>query len=141
MNGSDWVKLKSLVGSWQGTAEGRPVSATYALVSNGTVLMETLNSGPDADMITMYAPDGATLLATHYCSIGNQPRMRATASGDGKSLDFQFVDVSNVKGSGDHVMQRLVVTFVDANHFNQQWTSRGPDGKEQTSLFQYTRRK
>ena len=28
-----WEKLKSLVGSWQGTAEAGPVSATYALVS------------------------------------------------------------------------------------------------------------
>jgi hypothetical protein len=92
-------------------------------------------------MVTMYTPDGATILATHYCSAGNQPRIRAKASADGKSLDFQFVDVSNVAGSTGEVMQRLVVTFVDADHFQQQWTSRGKDGKEQTSVFKYTRAK
>jgi len=137
---ADWNRLKSLVGSWQGTNEGRPVSVTYTLVSNGTALMENLNGGHDADMVTMYTPDGAVLLATHYCAAGNQPRMRATASPDGKSIDFQFVDVSNAKGSSAEVMQRLVVTFIDANHFKQQWTSKDKDGKEHTSVFQYTRR-
>jgi hypothetical protein len=136
----DWEKLKSLVGSWQGTNDGRPVSVTYTLVSNGTALMENLNGGHDADMITMYTPDGAILLATHYCAAGNQPRMRAKASADGKSIDFQFVDASNVKDSSD-VMQRLVVTFIDSGHFNQQWTSRGKDGKDHTSVFQFTRSK
>ncbi|MGE5413022.1 MAG: hypothetical protein ACM3NW_02520, partial [Syntrophomonadaceae bacterium] len=130
----------SLVGDWSGTVEGRPVSVSYRLVSNGTALMETLDGGHDGSMITMYTPDGGTILATHYCSAGNQPRMRADATKAGKSLDFQFVDVSNVRGSSGAVMRRLVVTFVDANHLDQQWTSRDKDGKEQTSVFAYTRR-
>ena len=88
----------------------------------------------------MYAPDGAAVLATHYCSVGNQPRMRATGSPDGKSLAFEFVDVSNVAGSSE-VMRRLVVTFVDADHFRQTWTSRSTDGKEHSSVFEYTRTK
>jgi hypothetical protein len=137
---ASWDAMKSLVGEWSGTAEGRPVSVSYRLVSNGTALMETLNGAHDTSMITMYTPDGATILATHYCSAGNQPRMRADASKAGNSLDFQFVDVSNAKASSSEVMQRLVVTFVDGNHFHQQWTSRGADGKEHTSLFQYARR-
>lgn len=136
---ASWDAMKALVGSWSGTAEGRPVSVSYRLVSNGSALMETLESGHADTMITMYTPDGGTILATHYCSAGNQPRMRADASRAGKSLDFQFVDVSNAKDSSD-VMQRLLVTFVDAKHFDQQWTSRGKDGKEHTSLFRYTRR-
>ena len=90
--------MKSLVGAWKGTAEGKPVSVTYALVSNGTALMETLDGDHDTTMITMYAPDGAGLLATHYCAAGNQPRMRATGCPDGRSLAFEFVDVS---GAGD----------------------------------------
>ena len=135
-----WDSMKSLVGTWQGTAGGRPVSVTYALVSNGTALMETLDGGHDASMITMYTPDAATILATHYCSAGNQPRMRATGSTDG-SLAFEFVDVTNAPDSSGEVMRRLVVTFVDADHFRQTWTSRAPDGKEQTSVFEYTRKK
>ena len=66
--------------------------------------------------------------------------MRATGSTDG-SLAFEFVDVTNAPGSSGEVMRRLVVTFVDADHFRQTWTSRAPDGKEQTSVFEYTRKK
>ena len=136
----DWRKLESLVGSWQGTGDGQPITVSYVLVSNGTALMETLNAGHDANMVTMYTRDGAVLRATHYCSMGNQPRMRAQASADGKSIDFQFVDVSNADGASEQVMRRLVVTFVDANHFDQQWTSRGKDGRERTSVFRFTHR-
>ena len=129
---------ESLVGAWKGTASGHPVSVTYALVSGGTALMETLDGEHGVTMVTMYAPDGAAMLATHYCAVGNQPRMRATGSPDGKSLAFEFVDVSNGAESSE-VMRRLVVTFIDADHFQQTWTSRAPDGKEHSSLFEYAR--
>ena len=136
---AEWNRMKSLVGAWKGTAEGKPVAVTYALVSNGTALMETLDGDHDMTMITMYAPDGASLLATHYCAAGNQPRMRATGSPDGRSLAFEFVDVANASGSPAEVMRKLVVTFVDADHFRQTWTSRAADGKEHSSVFAYAR--
>ena len=135
---SGWDEMKSLAGSWKGTAEGKPVSVQYALVSNGTALMETLDGDHDVTMVTMYTPDGASILATHYCAAGNQPRMRAKASTDGRSLAYEFVDVSNAAGTSE-VMRRLVVTFVDADHFRQTWTSRAADGKEHSSVFEYTR--
>jgi hypothetical protein len=135
-----WDKMKALVGTWQGTADGRPVSITYTLVSNGTSLMESLTGDHDTNMITMYAPDGGSILATHYCAAGNQPRMRAKApAGDVKSLDFQFVDATNTAAAPE-LMKRLVVTFQDPNHFTQSWTS-STEGKEQTTDFVYTRKK
>ena len=136
-----WDKMKSLAGAWQGTMEGRPVSVTYTLVSNGTSLMESLTGEHDVNMITMYHPDGDSLLATHYCAAGNQPRMRARAlSADGRKLDFQFVDATNVAGPSGEVMNRLVVTFQDSDHFTQSWTSRA-GGKDHTSDFVYTRKR
>jgi hypothetical protein len=134
-----WDRMRSLVGSWKGTAEGKPVAVSYAVVSNGTALMETLDGDHDVTMITMYTLDGATVIATHYCAAGNQPRMRAAASPDGKSIAFEFADAANVSAASSDVMRRLVVTFVDADHFDQEWTSRAADGKEQTSVFRYTR--
>ena len=133
-----WDRMKSLVGAWKGTENGHPVAVSYALVSGGTALMETLDGEHGVSMVTMYAPDGAAMLATHYCAVGNQPRMRATGSPDGKSLAFEFVDASNVSGTTE-VMRKLVVTFVDADHFRQTWTSRAADGKEHSSVFEYTR--
>ena len=134
-----WEKMKSLVGTWQGHEGDQPVSVTYTLVSNGTSLMESLTAEHDTNMITMYAPDGETILATHYCAMGNQPRMRAKTSSDGKTLNFEFVDASTVKGT-EPVMRRLVVTFQDPDHLQQAWTAR-TDGKDHTSEFVYTRKR
>jgi hypothetical protein len=136
-----WEKMKSLVGTWEGREGDQPVSVTYTLVSNGTSLMESLNGAHDTNMVTMYAPDGDSIVATHYCAMGNQPRMRAAAPVDSAAgkVDFQFVDATNVKG-GETVMRRLVVTFQDADHFQQAWTARA-NGKDQTSDFVYTRKK
>ena len=140
-------KMKSLVGEWEGTAnEGgqkMPVSASYRLVSNGTALEETLKSGHDTDMITMYVADGNHLAMTHYCSMGNQPRMRAAVpAGNVDKLDFRYVDATNLSSADPShgVMRGLVVTFKDADHFTQTWTHR-TGGKDQTGVFEYTRKK
>jgi hypothetical protein len=133
-----WEKMKSFVGSWKGMEGDMPVSVTYTLVSNGTSLMESLTAEHDTNMVTMYSPDADTILATHYCAAGNQPRLRAKAAGDSRSLDFQFVDASNVQGSSGEVMRRLVVTFQGSDHFQQAWTA-SANGKEHTSDVVYTR--
>lgn len=142
-----WDKLKTLVGEWKGTYAGTDPGAagmgevrlSYKLVSNGTSLMETMESGHDTEMITMYHPDGNRILATHYCSMGNQPRL-ATAglTGNGTTLKFSLVDATNASGPDAELMQGLVVTFQDADHFTQAWTSR-LQGKDQVGTFTYTR--
>ena len=140
-----WTKLQTLVGAWMGNysgpdAEGAgEVRISYALVSNGTSLMETLESGHDTSMITVYHPDGARIMATHYCAAGNQPRMAATGLGDGgRTLTFSFLDATNVRNPDEEVMRSLVVTFENTNHFSQAWTSRAR-GKDHVGTFSYTR--
>jgi hypothetical protein len=135
-----WEKMKTLVGAWEGREGDQAVSVTYTLVSNGTSLMESLTGAHDTNMVTMYAPDGDTVVATHYCAMGNQPRMRTRPGSDPNTLDFQFVDATNVRDANDHLMRRLVVTFKDGDHFQQAWTDRA-SGKDQTADFVYTRKK
>lgn len=140
-----WEKLKSLAGEWEGTTthEGQamPVSVTYTLVSSGTSLMERLTTPDGEDMVTMYHPDGARIMMTHYCSSGNQPRMRAEFPlGEPQSLVFSFVDATNLASSREEHMRKLVVKFQGADHFTQEWTHR-KDGKEETGVFKYARKK
>lgn len=139
-----WEKMKSLVGDWEGTmTHGEmtmPVRVSYALVSGGTSLMERLSSPDDGhDMITMYHPDGSRVMMTHYCSEGNQPRMRADAV-NGDAIAFSFVDATNLSSPQAEHMRRLVVKFAGADHFTQEWTHRKA-GKEETGIFRYTRKK
>lgn len=140
-----WEKLKSLAGEWKGTMahgdETMPVSVSYTLVSSGTSLMERMATPDGHDMVTMYYPDGSRIMMTHYCSEGNQPRMRAqAAAGEPKSLAFEFVDVTGLASPQAEHMRKLVVRFDDADHFTQEWTHRKA-GKEETGVFKYARKK
>ena len=92
-----WSKLKSLAGDWVGTYDGQPARVSYKLVSGGTALMESLEVDKDGSrMVSLYAPDGGSVLMTHYCTLGNQPRLRAAGFKDGQ-LDFVYVDVANLR--------------------------------------------
>jgi len=115
-------KLKTLAGSWQGAYEGKPMQATLRVTSMGNaILHEMKGSGPD-DPITMFYLDGDRLLLTHYCDAGNRPRMVGEMSPDGKTLEFDFLDVGNYSSSQGGHMQHAVFTFIDANHHTEDWT-------------------
>ena len=133
-----WKSLQSLAGDWVG-ADGK-VHVTYVLVSGGTAVMETLKPpAPEPEMVTMYHRDGNGLVATHYCSMGNQPRMRASA-GDAKTIRFRFADITNQATPDQGHIKDLTITFEDADHITQEWI--GVDkGKESAEVFHWTRKK
>ena len=82
---------------------------------------------------------GGRVMMTHYCSAHNQPRMRAEAtSADPKSLTFNFVDATNLSSPSEGHMERLVVNFVDQDHFAQEWTFKVKDQK-QVDVFTFQR--
>jgi len=114
--------LKSLAGTWQATYEGKPMQATLRVTSMGNaILHEMKGEGPD-NPITMFYLDGDRLLLTHYCDAGNRPRMAGKLSPDGKTLEFDFVDVGNYSASQGGHMQHAVFTMIDANHHTEEWT-------------------
>jgi hypothetical protein len=126
---NDFDRLKALAGDWEATTPEGKTRVTYRLISNDTALMETIIS---ENMVSVYHPDGDAVLMTHYCAIGNQPRMRAQSSVNG-DLKFQYVDAANLKSPNDGHMQRLVIKFQDADHVTQEWTWK-ENGKETTSV-------
>ena len=130
-------KLKMLEGTWEGkTAQGQPVKVTYHVISGGTAIMS--EASEDA-MVTMYHLDGDRLLMTHYCGAGNQPRMVGKLSADGKSLDFSFIDATNLASAKSGHMQHATFNFADGDHYSEQWTF-SQDGKETTEQFSLERR-
>ncbi len=132
-------QLKSLAGSWEGkSSEGKAVKATYALVSSGTCVMETLNTPDGADMITMYHMSDDALMMHHYCAMNNVPHMKALSSKDPKHLEFKFVNATNLEKPTDMHMHGLSMTFQDKDHFSQQWTLRNA-GNNQPVTFDFQR--
>jgi len=134
-------KLKHLVGAWKGTdGSGKPVTVSYQLVSKGTSLMETLGMGDEKDvMITMYHLDKNNVMMTHYCSMGNQPRMRLSIdSKDPNRMVFNYLDATNLKSKNDPHMNKLIVSVKDIDHFTEEWFFL-ENGKETSDVFSFER--
>ena len=135
-------KMKPLVGNWQGKADdGKPVTISYALASDGSVLVEKIEAGSENEMVTVYYPDGDRLMMTHYCSLHNQPRMRTEATtAEGRQLTFDFVDATNMSSPDAMHMHKLAVTFDGKDRFVQEWTWKSGE-KEGTVVFRLERMK
>src|SRR5436305_6040211 len=123
-------KLKALAGTWEGKVstvppqaeiEGKLMQVTLRVTSMGNALLHEMTGGgrPD-DPITMLYLDEDRLLLTHYCDAGNRPRMAAKVSPDGKSVEFDFLDIAGSTKYGH--MHHAVFTFVDATHHTEDWT-------------------
>ena len=68
-----FAQLKSLAGEWGAVQDGVRVRETYTVTANGTALLAETRPANESPMITMFTVDGKRLLATHYCSAGNNP--------------------------------------------------------------------
>ena len=122
--------MKSLAGSWeahvttlpqQAEIEGKLMKVSLRVTSMGNALMhEMTGAGRPDDPITMFYLDADRLVLTHYCDAGNRPRMVGKASPDGKTVDFEFLDVAGSMQYGH--MHHAVFTVIDANHHIEDWT-------------------
>lgn len=130
-------KLKGLVGDWEAKMGEGKATVSYRLTSGGTTLMEDLGAGSPHEMVTMYTPEKDQVWVTHYCAVGNQPRLRAKAM-EGNQLKFSFVDATNLPDPKATHMTNLTVTFRDADHFTQEWVS-ATAGKEDKLVFEFAR--
>ncbi len=142
-------KIKTLAGSWEGHVttvpqaaemEGHLMQVSLRVTSMGHALLhEMTGAGRPDDPITMLYLDGNRLLLTHYCDAGNRPRMVGTMSPDGKTVEFDFLDISGNMEHGH--MQHAVFTVVDANHHTEDWTYVMPGDKPVQAHFDLQRTK
>jgi hypothetical protein len=139
---SGFDRLKILVGDWVATGEdGKPFTNNIRLVSNGTALQETFQTDQDNQMITMYSADGSRVALTHYCSMGNQPRMETPAvTGATDEFVFSFTGATNLPTPDESHMHRLVLQIDDADHFSETWTFRQKTGDAKRT-FNFVRKK
>jgi hypothetical protein len=135
-------QLASLAGEWEGLQDTVPIKVTYTLTADGSALMMQEHPGNSPVMITMFTVDGDRLIATHYCSTGNQPQMVTNALGDlnKEGVTFSLVRVTGMKTPDDWHNTGLTVTQDDSDHLTQRWTYLYK-GKTGTAAFHYARRK
>lgn len=126
-------KLKSLAGTWVvADKDGQPtdqVVSVIKLTAGGSAVHETLFPGEAHEMVSIYTAEGSDVLMTHYCMLGNQPRMKASGKTPGNKLNFEFAGGTNLDPKKDKHMHAATLTFVDADHISVDgigWENGGP---------------
>ncbi len=140
-------RLKTLAGSWAGQlttfpnvagVDGKFVQFSLRVTSKGNALMHEMSvSGLPDHPVTMFYVDENRLMLTHYCDAGNRPRMTGKISPDGKTLEFDFLDLSGGNQKGH--MHHAVFTFIDENHHTEDWTYMMPGDKPMRAHFDLQR--
>ncbi len=113
-------KMKKLAGTWLAVdKDGKPtdqVASVIKVTAGGSVVHETLFPGQPHEMISIYTLDGPDLVMTHYCVLGNQPRMKADPKSPANQIRFQFDGGSNLDPKKDKHMHAATLTLVDDDH-------------------------
>jgi hypothetical protein len=115
-------RIKKLEGTWSMEAPGQPpMSIMFKPTAGGTAVIETMFSGTPKEMINLYTADGDKIVLTHYCMLGQQPRMKQSAGSDDKTIKFEFADGGNIKSRDEGHMDAVALT-VDGDTLTEDWT-------------------
>src|SRR5262245_56953409 len=110
-------KMKKLAGTWLlADKDGKPtdqVASIIKVTAGGSIVHETLFPGQPHEMISVYMVDGGDLIMTHYCVLGNQPRMKADPKSPADQIVFRFAGGTNLDPKKDKHMHEATLTFVD----------------------------
>ena len=141
------AKMKKLVGTWVTADEnGKPteqVVSVIKLTAGGSTIHETLFPGQDMEMVSIYNLDGSDLVMTHYCVLGNQPRMKADPKSPANQIHFVFDGGSNFDPNKDKHMHGATLTIVDKDHIELEglgWED-GKPAKEMCGQLKLVRKK
>src|SRR5262245_12721442 len=120
-----FAALKTLSGDWvEAGKDGKPtdkIVSSVRVTAGGHTVQETFFPGTDHEMVTMYHLDGGNLILTHYCMLGNQPRMRAEPSDDANKIAFKFVSAGNLKSADELHMHDATLTIDGKDRYKAVW--------------------
>ena len=139
-------RLASLEGAWEMADEAGQgnTASIFHVSSNGSVVREVMFPGQPHEMTNLYHMDGKDAVVTHYCAVGNQPRMVATRvdqTDEGPSIDYEFQRVSNFRDGQGHVMGSLRLVFVDDDTLQEHWRSMDAAGNAEEEMVFVLKRK
>ena len=113
-------RMKKLAGTWvEADKDGKPTDKVVSVIkvtAAGSTVTETLFPGQPHEMMSVYHRDGADLVMTHYCALGNQPRMKADPKSPPNQIRFLFAGGTNLDPAKDMHMHEGTLTFIDEDH-------------------------
>jgi hypothetical protein len=151
-----FARLKTLAGTWKGQlvaaqeaakkkehAETHPAESTvtYRLTGAGSALVETMLPGTNHEMVSVYHLDGPDLRMTHYCAMGNQPRVKLDrVHSRPDHLIFVFDGGSNLNPAKDIHIHGLEVTFHEDGRVTSAWEGYSGGKRAGITAFVMTRK-
>ena len=136
-------RVAMLAGTWKGVTNmgqgEQEIVVAYRVTGGGSTVIETCNPGTPHEMISIYHDDvNDRLTMTHYCMLGNQPRMNLRDSGDA-SLSLSLSDGSSLATSGEPHMRALRLEFAAEDAITHHWTMYEEGRKKMVHSFALTR--
>ncbi len=118
--------VKTLVGTWHGNNQAldgqETITVEYTLTAKGTAVIERVFPNTPKEMVSIYTQDGHQMVMTHYCLLGNQPRMRTSRPVNGNAITLSYIDGTGMRSVHDKHMHELTLTLIDDRHINHEWT-------------------
>ena len=107
--------FQSLKGSWMIRAGDKtlPFQMTYDVESHATIVAEQFGKE-----LSVFYVDGSSLLMTHFCSRGNQPRLKLKSGGRAGRYEFEMFDITNLKEASDAHVEKIIYEILDMQHVN-----------------------
>ncbi len=126
-------KMKKLAGTWVAADEnGKPTAQVVSVIkvtAGGSAVHETLFPGQPHEMVSIYTAEGPDLVMTHYCVLGNQPRMKADPKSPPNQIVFRFAGGTNLNVAKDRHMHEATLTIISEDRIELQgigWENGAP---------------
>lgn len=128
------------VGTDREKGETRESEISYQTLANSTTVMGTYFKGSPMQMIDMIHQDGPDMVRlTHYCAVGNQPRMKFIPSEKPGVIQFAFDGGSNMDVEVDGHVHDTKLTIVNKNKFEVETRLWNAGKHAMTTYFSVTR--
>ena len=132
-------RISGLAGKWQTTSpQGEKAVFEFQTTSGGSVVREVMFPGTAHEMTNMYHLDGNTLVMTHYCAGGTQPRMRAQRGG-ANELVFRCDSVTDLKAPDEVYMGSMTLVVDGPDRVREIWKAYKGQDVDHEMTFQLTR--
>jgi hypothetical protein len=108
--------------------DGNPTDQVVSIIkvtAGSSVVHEILFPGQPHEMISIYTADGPDLILTHYCVLGNQPRMKAELNSQPNQIVCRFLGGSNLNPAKDRHMHEATLPIVSDDRIEVKGTGCG----------------
>lgn len=135
--------MKKMVGTWdvEDTKDKNKFKIVYSMASSDRCIKETMDMG-NHSMDTLYCDNGDSVIATHYCAAGNQPRLKSMPlAANAKTVTFDFLDATGMSSPDEGHMHKLVMDMPGTDKVTAKWSFYEKGAEKNVSTFAMTRKK